>query len=197
MKRRNLMKAALAAPAMPALLSQAPAQAQAPAGTAPQADAPDWDASIGDDVAETRTRFFSEPQLNALRKLSGIILPSINNQPGAIDAGAPEFLDFLVGASPEPKQQLYRTGLNLLNDGAKKKFGKPFAEIEQAQAETLMAPLRQAWTYEPPADPLAHFLREAKADIRTATMNSREYASVASRGSRRGGGIGLYWYPLD
>ncbi|MEP7367517.1 MAG: gluconate 2-dehydrogenase subunit 3 family protein [Acidobacteriota bacterium] len=197
MKRRNLMKAVLAAPAVPALFSQATVQAQGPLPAATPNDAPDWQPSIGDDIGATKTRFFTEPQLNALRQLSAIVLPSINGQPSAIDAGAPEFLDFLVGASPAPRQQLYRNGLDLLNEGAKKKFGKSFGDIETAQAETLLAPLKQPWTYEAPADPLAHFLREAKADIRTATMNSHEYAAVASRGSRRSGGLGLYWYPLD
>jgi len=62
----------------------------------------------------------------------------------------------------------------------------------------LLAPLRAAWTYDPPADPFARFLREAKQDIRTATMNSREWVTAAaSAGGRRGGGVGLYWYPLD
>ena len=192
MKRRNLMKAAIAAPAMPALLTQA----QTPASTV-AAEAAELVIAIGDDVADTSTRFFTAAQLDALRKLSSIILPSINGQPGALDTGTPEFLDFLVGASPAPKQQLYRTGLDLLNGGAQKKFGKTFAALNTEQAESLMAPLKQPWTYEPPADPLAHFLRDAKADIRTATVNSREYAAVASRVSRRGGGLNLYWYPLD
>ena len=200
MKRRNLMKAVLAAPAVPALISQAPAQGTAQAQgpvAAPPTEAAELATSIADDAAATRTRFFTEPQLSALRKLSAIILPSLNGQPSALDAEAPEFLDFLIGASPAPRQHLYRTGLDLLNDGARKKFGKTFAALDTPQAETLMAPLKQAWTYEAPADPLAHFLREAKADIRTATLNSREFATFASRGSRRAGGLGLYWYPLD
>jgi len=197
MKRRNMMKAVLAAPAAPALLSQSPpAHAQGPVPAAPNETA-ELATSIADDAATTRTRFFTQPQLNALRKLSAIVMPPLNGQPGAIDAGAPEFLDFLIGASPAPRQQLYRAGLDALNDGAKKRFGKTFADVDVTQAETLLAPLKQPWTYEPPADPLAHFLRDAKADIRTATVNSREYSAVATRGSRRGGGMGLYWYPLD
>jgi hypothetical protein len=192
MKRRNLMKAALAAPAIPALLPHAPAQT-----TASSIEPADFSVGIPDEIATAKTHFFTEPQHAALRKLAALILPAINGQPGALDAEAPEFLDFLVGASPVPKQQLYRMGLDLLNSGAQKKFGKSFASLENAQAEILLAPLKQPWTYEPPADPLAHFLRDAKADIRTATVNSREYTAAASRGSRRAGGLGLYWYPLD
>ena len=143
-------------------------------------------------------RYFTAAQFGALKKLSEIIMPPLNGAPGALDARAPEFLDFLISESPVERQQLYKTGLDLLNNQSKKQFNKGFADVDGTQAATLLAPLREAWTYDPPSDPLARFLRAAKQDIRTATMNSREYASAAAAGgSRRGGGIGLYWYPID
>ena len=196
MKRRSLMKAALAAPAVPALLTPQPAPAQGPVAVA-SAEAAELPTAIADDAAETRTRFFTAPQLAALRKLSDLIFPALDEQPGALAAGAPEFLDFYLGASPAARQTLYRNGLDALNANAQKRFRKPFAELDTTQAESLLEPLKQPWTYHPPPDPLAHFLREAKAEIRTATMNSREFSAFASRGSRRGAGMGLYWYPLD
>jgi hypothetical protein len=62
----------------------------------------------------------------------------------------------------------------------------------------LLAPLREPWTFDPPADPLTRFLRAAKQDVRAATMNSREYAAAAgSSGRRSAAGLGLYWLPLD
>jgi hypothetical protein len=60
-----------------------------------------------------------------------------------------------------------------------------------------MAPLKEKWKYQPPADPAARFLMEAKVDLRTATMNSVEWNAAAKPGVRRGGATGLYWYPLD
>ncbi len=142
-------------------------------------------------------RFFNAQQFAALRKLCDILMPPINGLPGALDAKAPEFLDFLIGASPADRQQVYRGGLDALNAQAAKQFKKPFAEVNETQVNILLAPLRQPWTYEPPSDPLARFLREVKQDVRTATMNSREYATAGSTGGRRGGGIGQYWYPID
>jgi hypothetical protein len=90
--------------------------------------------------------------------------------------------------------------LDQLNSRASKQFSKPFADLDASQAGSLLAPLREAWTFDPPSDPFARFLREAKQDIRTATMNSREWVTAAGStggGGRRGGGMGLYWYPLD
>jgi hypothetical protein len=127
--------------------------------------------------------------------VSDILMPAASGasgSPGALAAGAPEFLDFLIGESGRDRQAVYRNGLDALNAQAKKQFAKAFAELETPQAETLLAPLKQPWTYDEPADPAARFLRAAKADVRTATVNSR-----AAAGGRRFAGSGLYWYPLD
>jgi hypothetical protein len=125
-------------------------------------------------------------------------MPSVNDAPSALDARAPEFLDWLLSQSPQERQQLYRTGLDQLNAQSKKRFSKSFAEVDAKQAAELLSPLREPWTFDPPADPLARFLRAAKQDVRTATTNSREYAAAAASAGRRGGaGVGLYWFPLD
>ena len=190
MKRRQLVQALLGAPAASALM----AQQAAPAPDEP----PKLQAASVDAVAEITPRFFSASQFAALRKVSDLLAPMINGLPGAIDAKAPEFLDFLIGESPGERQQIYTQGLDALNAQAGKRFHKSFAELDNAQAEMLLGPLREPWTFDPPADPLARFLQVAKADVRTATLNSREYSLVAGAralGRRQGGG--LYWYPLE
>lgn len=197
MKRRKFIQTLAAAPAIAVPASIEPL-AQLPAGAQrPQEEAPKLETAPLDAVAETMPRFFNAQQFAALRKLSDILLPPLNGMPGALDVGAPEFLDFLISKSPADRKQLYTAGLNALNAQATKRFNKPFADVSEAQATELLAPLRQPWTYEPPAEPLARFLREAKQDVRTATMNSREYGTAGSSGGRRGGGIGQYWYPID
>ncbi len=197
MKRRRFIQTLAAAPAIAVPASQE-TNAQSPAGAPrPQEETPKLETASLDVAGETTPRFFSAPQFAALKKLSEILMPPLNNMPGALDAEAPEFLDFLIGKSPADRQQLYKGGLDALNAQATKRFGKAFAEVTEAQAVELLAPLRQPWTYEPPADPFARFLREAKADVRNATMNSREYSAAGSSGGRRGGGVGQYWYPID
>jgi hypothetical protein len=197
MKRRRFIQTLAAAPAIAAPASLEPL-AQSPAGAQrPPEEAPKLEFASLDAAAETTPRFFNAQQFAALRKLSGILLPPLNGMPGALDVGAPEFLDFLISKSPADRKQLYTAGLNALNAQAAKRFGKAFADVEEAQAVELLAPLRQPWTYEPPADPFARFLREVKQDVRTATTNSREYVAAGSTGGRRGGGIGQYWYPID
>ena len=103
----------------------------------------------------------------------------------------------LISVSPVERQQLYRNGLDALNAQATRRFNKSFADTDAAQASELLAPLRQAWTYNPPADPLARFLRAANQDVRTATINSREYSAASVAAGRRASGIGQYWYTIE
>src|SRR3569833_820792 len=132
--------------------------------------------------------FFTPPQLAALRHLSDIIMPAIGGAPGALDAGAPEFLDFLVGQSPTPSKNLYRTGLDTLNMRASTKYGKAFAAVAPEQADELLATLHDAWTYEEPRDPFAQNLQHAKTDKQTTTQNTRKRHTTTKHNRN-----GAYW----
>jgi hypothetical protein len=213
MERRGFVKALAGASAVPALIAQQPPPPGVPANPAPgipqnaaqsvepparaAVELPKIEIAIPDVAADPMPHFFTPQQFSAFRKLCGILMPSTKSAPGALDAKAPEFLDFLLSESSEDRQQAYRAGLDALNSQANKQFKKPFADLDDSQADTLLSPLRQPWTYEAPADPLARFLHAAKQDVRTATVNSREYSAAGAATSRRAFGGGLYWYPLD
>ena len=199
MKRRRFLQAIAAAPALalPAAPAVLPQQSPTPVNPPPRPvdEEPKLEFKVPDAAAKMVPHFFNAQQFAALRKLSDILMPAINGAPGALDTSAPEFLDFLIGASPTDRQQLYRTGLDTLNAQATQRFNQPFAEVGAAQASALLAPLREPWTFEPPAEPLARFLREVQQDVRTATMNSREWNSAA--GHDPDDAVGRYWYQFD
>ena len=140
----------------------------------------------------------------ALRRLSDLLMPRTGSAPGAIDAQVPEFLDFWIGKSPSDRQKIYTAGLDALNKQASAKYRKSFADLDDASAAAVIeSAIKQPWSYVAPTDPLAHFLREVRHDIRSATMNSREFAGGGggdggrAGGGRRQSGMGQYWYPLD
>lgn len=193
MKRRRFIQTIAAAPALAVPASSALAQQPANPQARQASEIPRLETSVSDVAAAYTPRFFTALQFSALRKLSAILMPALGNNPGALEAEAPEFLDFLIGQSPVERQQIYRAGLDLLNAQAMKQFKKNFADVDETQANTLLAPLRIPWTYNPPTEPLSRFLREAKADVRTATMNSREWNTVGGKRT----GVGQYWYPID
>src|SRR6185503_14436230 len=210
MKRRRFVQALAAVPAASALAQQ---QAPTPGTTgAPPAVGGRGGGRFGQSIPKLEitntnlagqpvTRFFTAQQFSALRKLSDLLMPPMGGNPGALDAGAPEFLDFLIGVSPADRQKLYRDGLDLLNARAKKQFSKLFAELDAAQADKIVRPLLVPvpWVKDPPRDPTLHFLTAAHDDIRTATRNSREWSEAVEAGGRRGGfgGGGQYVLPID
>jgi hypothetical protein len=182
MKRRRFVQAVPLITSAPALLAQ---------------EIGKLEAAAPDAVATPVPRFFSAPQLAALRRLADIIMPAINGTPGALEAGAPEFLDFLIGESPLARRALYRSGLDALNTRAIAQHGKAFSALDNGQAETLLTALHEPWTWKSPHDSFALFLRDAKADILAATVNSREWIAVVSQRSRNASGIGTYWLPAE
>lgn len=201
MKRRSFLQTiATVSAALAAQAQQTGSRASSAAASESAEQAARIELTAADAAAETVPHFFNSQQFAALRRLSDVLMPAGEEVPGALDAEAPEFLDFLIGESPADRQQVYLAGLDALNLQAAMRFGKAFADIDAAEADELLAPLREPWTPEPPADALARFLVAAKEDVRTATTNSKPWNDAAPSGGgrrRRGGGVRLYWYAID
>ncbi len=173
MKRRDLLKTAAVLPA----IASAQQNAVPPK---PTADRREEDARLDsetpDAVADPVHKFFNAAQFAVLVKLSDAILPRIGETPGALDARVPEFLDFLIGRSSAQEQKLYRDGLDHAFD---------------------LSPLGEPWTYEDPRDPYARFLRQAKHDVLTAAINSREWIAAVAKRNPAVTGTGTYWLPTE
>lgn len=222
MQRRDFVKAMMAASvSATTMLGQqtaAPATPQAAAPVAPSTPPPvavapgpvPWmrglrevkplpiTALVPDAVAQTNAHFFTDRQLATLRQLSEILLPPLNGYPGAIDAGTPEFLDFLIGVSPEDRQQMYQSGLDRLDAEARQRFGVPFAGVQAGQADELLRPWMRTWMNDhPPTEPFARFVNLAHSDIRTATINSEAWSKAESAAGKQDPDVGLYWFPVD
>jgi hypothetical protein len=192
MKRRLAIQALLASPALTTL--PLPAQTQT---ARPPDEIPKLATATADSVGDALPRYFSAPQLAALRKLGDLMLPAAPGRASAGDAKAAEFLDFLISQSPAERQSLYRNGLDHLQSEARRRYTTTFEELSAGQADAVLAPLHSAWTYAAPPDPFARFLREAKEDLLTATFNSREFAEAQAAAGRRASGMGTYWLPIE
>jgi hypothetical protein len=155
-------------------------------------------------TAEAPQLYFSKDQFETLEKMASVFVPPMKGNPGAIEAQAPLFLDFLISVSPGDRQNLYKNGLDQLNAQAKQKFQKSFAQLDATQAGAILKPLMVArpWTVDWPADPMQDFVAQAHEDIRKATTNSREWAEASAKSGRgrfnRGSQTtGFYWKPID
>ena len=196
MKRRDALKsmaALTAAVSTPEALFPQQPPAAPPVETAAD-EAPSLSLNLSEEAGDPVSGFFRPDEMAALQRLAEVLVPRTRT-PGALDAGAPEFLDFYVGHSALERQNLYRNGLAKLASEAQRRFQKPFPELAPGDIDALLGPLRDPWTPASPADPLAAFLRAAKEDVWRATVNSRAWA-LATEGRRRSSG-GSYWYPVE
>jgi Gluconate 2-dehydrogenase subunit 3 len=194
LKRRHAIQTILGIPAAAALISAAP---QAPPASATRPDELKLPVAAADITGPGTPRFFTVQQFSALRHLAEIIAPATEETPGAVQAGAAEFLDFLIGSSPQDRSKLYRNGLDRLNADAHRRYQKAFAELSTQQVDVILVPLHEPWNYNAPSDPFAQFLLAAKQDVLTATVNSREWIQATSGRRRNAGGMGMYWFPIE
>ena len=192
MKRRRAIQAILGTPVLTALVpaSGAPQQTSRPASEIPKLAT-----VVADGAADPSPAFFTTEQLAALRKLGDLLVPKSEHRPGAADAKAAEFLDFLIAQSGHARQVLYSNGLDRLQLESGKRFNRRFEDITAEQADGLLAPLRTL-----PAghgSSLEEFLWAVRGDLLAATLNSREYAEAQTAAGRRASGTGTYWYPIE
>jgi hypothetical protein len=237
MRRRDFVKAAAltaATSAATAIAQQAPAPIAAPTTASPAAPPttpggrgarqprPISPATDADLVATGDPHFFNHQQFATLRQLCVLMMPALNGYPSAVEAQAPEFLDFLVGATPTGRQQsyvaalagsaparqvvtgsadrrqMYVAGLERLESEARRRFSISFAALSPDQADVLLAPALAPWMADhPPRDSFQHFINVAHQDIRTATMNSAAWSAAAVAAGERAPGGGSYLLPID
>jgi len=154
--------------------------------------------AVADGVAQSVPAFFSATQMQTLTRLSDLLLPPLDGKPGAVQAGTPQFLDFLVGSSSDTKKDLYTGGLDWLDQQAKAKYQTSFARLSEEQAGALLQPWLRAWMSDhPPTERNADFINIALDDIRTATANSQAWAETAAADTAARPREQLYWSPIE
>jgi hypothetical protein len=153
---------------------------------------------VVDGIAKTEQRFFTPVQMATLIRLCDVLMPPIGNKPGALQAGTPLFLDFLIGGSPAARKRTYTGGLNWLDSESQSRYGNAFAKLDDGQADAILKPWLRTWMSDhPPTEPHADFVNIAHEDVRTATVNSKAWSDVPSADARASTTVGLYWYPIE
>jgi hypothetical protein len=134
MNRRDTLKSLLLAPLGTGLIASTASAAQAPVWKAlPEAYSygrtdveKQYDAQL---FAET---YFREHELITIAVLSDIILPSDHPNGGALDAGLPDFVEFMVKDRERYKLPI-RGGIAWIDNYALEHFGANFVSISEAQ----------------------------------------------------------------
>jgi hypothetical protein len=156
-----------------------------------------------DQVAISDLKFFNPAQMRNLQRLCRVLMPpqkdeSGRSKPGAIEAGTPEFLDFLLADSAPERQKLYAGGLDWLDGEAQKKYKVSFFALTDEQVDALVKPWLRTWmTDHPPTEAHADFVNVALDEIRAATINSKAWSQTPGTPAGEWGQTDLYWSPIE
>ncbi|MCX6612978.1 MAG: hypothetical protein NTW74_19280 [Acidobacteria bacterium] len=157
----------------------------APAAQAFQEAASSIPATAAEAVSMGLPRFYSQPDFAAFAELGQALIPAFDGRPGAKEAEAAEFLDFLIGQSPADIQALYKQGL------------ATYKVRRKAGLDAALKELGEPWSHAGPTTPYAKFLQAAKQAFYQATVNSRQWSEAMSGRSRSAAGVGSYWMPIE
>ncbi len=126
MKRRDVLKILLSAPAATMVWTDAEAmQAVSAAQTARAAAEP------------FVPKFFTATELRLVRVLADIVIPKDERSGSATDAGVPEFMDFMMIEQPA-RQVAMRGGLAWLDRECQLRFDKMFLDCSGAQRTAVL-----------------------------------------------------------
>ena len=128
MRRREVLKVLLAAPA--ATFSWTDAEAAQAAASAQAARA-------ATTVKPFVPKFFTATEFRLVRELADIVMPNDERSGSASDAGVPEFMDFMMIDQPA-RQVAMRGGLAWLDVECQKRFDKTFLDSAEAERTAVL-----------------------------------------------------------
>lgn len=101
-----------------------------------------------DEGAAFAPKFFTEPEFRTVRLLADMIIPRDERSGSASDAGAPEFMDFMMIDRPG-NQNWMRDGLAWLDAQSTSRFSRTFVQASSSQREAILDDI--AWPAKAPA----------------------------------------------
>lgn len=107
-----------------------------------------------------------------LRRLADLIIPADEHSPGALEAGAADFIDFLCAASDEMRD-IYTGGLAWLDDEMKRRYrGKDFLGAQPAEQAAMLDLIAWRGNASPELNPGIEFFSWARRMVADAYYTS-------------------------
>lgn len=86
--------------------------------------------------------YFPEADFDVISRLANLIIPHTDT-PGAVEAGAPAYIDAVVGASAELRE-ICKAGLEALHERSQRDYGGPFIGLTGEQQIAAVMPWSKA-----------------------------------------------------
>jgi hypothetical protein len=82
-------------------------------------------------------QFFTPHEYATVRVLAELVIPRDGRSGGALDAGVPEFMDFILAENPDMQTGI-RGGLAWLDAESQERFGREFVEVTDVERRALL-----------------------------------------------------------
>jgi hypothetical protein len=128
---------------------------------------------------------FTAAEYRTLRRLCEMILPGDAKSKGALEAGAPEFIDLLAGNNSE-LAQIYQGGLLWLDTQMQKRHGSPFADARPEQQAAMLDLIAHRKNTSPELAPGIHFftwVRDMTVDAYFTSKIGMDYLGFIGNGA--------------
>lgn len=87
--------------------------------------------------ADLELKFFTPQEFETVKALADLIIPKDERSGSASEAGAPEFIDYILSEYPD-NQVAVRGGLAWIDNETRERFGKSFVAATPAQQAALL-----------------------------------------------------------
>lgn len=87
--------------------------------------------------ADFEPQFFTPHELATVRVLAELVIPRDGRSGGALDAGVPEFMDFILNENPGMRTA-FRGGLAWLDTESRERFGREFVDVADAHRRQIL-----------------------------------------------------------
>lgn len=105
-----------------------------------------------------KPKALNEHEFATLKLLTNYIIPADSHSPGAVEAGAAEWIDLLSSENPE-MLETYTGGLGWIDHASNKRYGKNFIEASADQQKALLDSIAYRKNDSPETGPGIAFFR--------------------------------------
>ncbi len=117
-------------------------------------------------------QFFTDAEMKTVTALSALIIPADDKAGGAVEAGTPEFIEFMMKDQPRHQTGM-RGGLHWLDAQCNRQFGKPFAECSEDQQKAMLDQIAYPGSAKPEMSQGVNFFNNFRDFVATGFFTSK------------------------
>jgi len=104
---------------------------------------------------------FNDHEYKTLQRLSDLIIPADDHSPGALAAGAADWIDFMASNSPELRE-IFTGGMSWLDHEMQRRYGADFLDAKPEQQTAMLDLIAIEKNATPENEPGIHFFHWAR-----------------------------------